>query len=461
MNNGNVWARLRESILNRYEESDHLTQQRAWFLYIFGFSAIVMFIALAVLLVAIAPDKALQAAPLILVIITISSIGMILIRKGKYYGAAYAILITIIIADTLGFVVKYMSPVIYEGFVSYNNFLYIIIVFATLFCSRKAVIGVMVWFITVFLVYYTAVASQLPAGSESLSVATSAFADGLISIVLSSVLSLLITTAMRRANSKLVASVADVRESSLKLTDIAGVIDAASQNMASGSSTQAAAMEETTAMLIEISDKTRRNTEIVHEAQDLMMDTSQIVTTTNQALKDLRISMDEVNEASIKTGRIVRTIDDIAFQTNLLALNAAVEAARAGELGAGFAVVADEVRNLARKSADASKNTQEIITKSIQNIKKSRDLAVSSDEAFSTFVKVTEKLLNYLKVITESSREQNRGIVEIEKAISDINTVIQSNAASSEEHAAVSTELSNMSEDISEFVKKLDRMVKT
>lgn len=461
MSNGNAWVRLRESILNRYEESDHLTQQRAWFLYIFGFSAIVMFIALAVLLVAIAPDKFKMAAPLILVIIIIASIGIILIRKGKYYGAAYSILITMIIADNLGFVVKYMSPVIYEGFVSYNNFMYIIITFATLFCSRKAVVGVMVWFITVFLVYYIAVSGQLPTGSESLSIATSSFADGLLSIILCSVLSLLITTAMRRANSKLVDSVADVRESSLKLTDIAGVIDAASQNMASGSSTQAAAMEETTAMLIEISDKTRRNTEIVHEAQNLMTDTSQIVTTTNQALKDLRISMDEVNEASIKTGRIVRTIDDIAFQTNLLALNAAVEAARAGELGAGFAVVADEVRNLARKSADASKNTQEIITQSIQNIKKSRDLAVSSDEAFSTFVKVTEKLLNYLKVITESSQEQNRGIVEIEKAISDINTVIQSNAASSEEHAAVSTELSNMSEDISEFVKKLDRMVKT
>jgi methyl-accepting chemotaxis protein len=461
MSNGNAWGRLRESILNRYEESDHLTQQRAWFLYIFNWSAIVMFFALAGLLVTIAPDKFKMAAPLILVIIIIASIGIILGRKGKYYGAAYSVLITMIIADSLGFVVKYMSPVIYEGFVSYNNFIYIIITFATLFCSRKAVVAVMIWYIAVFLVYYIAVSGQLPTGSESLSVATSSFADGLLSIILCSVLSLLITTAMRRANSKLVDSVADVRESSLKLTDIAGVIDAASQNMASGSSTQAAAMEETTAMLIEISDKTRRNTEIVHEAQTLMTDTSHIVTTTNQSLKDLRISMDEVNEASIKTGRIVRTIDDIAFQTNLLALNAAVEAARAGELGAGFAVVADEVRNLARKSADASKNTQEIITQSIQNIKKSRELAISSDEAFSTFVKVTEKLLNYLKVITESSQEQNRGIVEIEKAINDINNVIQSNAASSEEHAAVSTELSNMSEDISEFVKKLDRMVKT
>lgn len=461
MSKDNAWSRLRESILNIYEESDHLTQQRAWFMYLFAFSAIIMFIALAVLLVALSIEKFMMAAPLILVIIIVAIIGLILLRKGKYNGTAYTMLITIMIADTLGFVVKYRSPVIYEGFASYNNFIFIIITFATLFCSRKAVVGVMLWFITVFMVYYAAIVGQLPAGSESRSVATSAFADGLLSIILCSVLSLLITTAMRRANTKLVDSVADIRESSIKLTEIAGVIDASSQNMAEGSSTQASAMEETSAMLKEISDKTKQNTEVVHDAQKLMADTSHIVTKTNESLKELRTSMDDVNEASVKTGRIVQTIDDIAFQTNLLALNAAVEAARAGELGAGFAVVADEVRNLARKSAEASKNTQEIITASIQNIKKSRNLAISSDEAFSTFVKVTEKLLEHLKIITESSQDQTQGITEIERAINDINAVIQSNAASSEEHAAVSTELSSMSTDIEEFVKKLDRMVQT
>jgi len=412
------------------------------------------------MLFALAPDKALKAGPLIVVIIISAITGIILTLKKKFNIAGYVLLITIAISSTLGFVSKYMSPVIYEGFASYNNFMFIVIFFATLFTSRKAVIGIMVWFIGVYLVYYIAVIGELTS-SEARSVTTSAFVDGLIAIVLCTVLSILITTAMRRANTKLVDSVVDIRESSLKLTEIAGVIDASSQNMAEGATTQAAAMQETSAMLKEIAEKTRKNTEVVHDAQKLMADTSHIVIKTNESLKDLRNSMDDVNEASVKTGRIVQTIDDIAFQTNLLALNAAVEAARAGELGAGFAVVADEVRNLARKSAEASKNTQEIISRSIQNIKKSRELAISSDDAFSTFVKVTEKLLDHLKIVTESSQDQTQGIAEIERAINDINNVIQSNAASSEEHAAVSTELTSMSDDIQEFVKKLDRMVQT
>jgi methyl-accepting chemotaxis protein len=137
-----------------------------------------------------------------------------------------------------------------------------------------------------------------------------------------------------------------------------------------------------------------------------------------------------------------------------------VEAARAGETGAGFAVVADEVRNLARKSAEASKNTQEIIGSNIQNIKKSAQLAVNSDEAFSTLMKVTEKLVDHLKIITESSQDQSQGIAEIEKAIDNMNTIIQSNAANAEESAAVSSELATMSDNIEAFVNKLDKMVK-
>lgn len=460
MKNGNAWTRLRESVMDRYEDFDHLTQQTAWFFYIFCFSAIGLFIALAVMLGVMAPDKAIKSAPFILAIIIISIISIVMIRKKKFTLAAYIMLVAITITCTLGFVGKYLSPIPYEGFASFNNFLFMVIFVATLFTSRKAVIGVMIYFLIVYVVYYVALMGHLTS-AEAQSITNSAFIDGFIAIVTCSVISILIKTAMLRANTKLVDSVVDIRESSLKLTDISGVIDASSQNMAKGAATQAAAMEETTAMLQEISEKTNKNTEVINDAQKLMQDTSHIVKKTNESLRDLRKSMDDVNEASIKTGRIVQTIDDIAFQTNLLALNAAVEAARAGELGAGFAVVADEVRNLARKSAEASKNTQEIITKSIQNIKKSRDLAISSDEAFSTFVKVTEKLMEQLKVVTEYSHDQSNGIKEIERAISDINNVIQNNAASSEEHAAVSAELTSMSDSIQEFVKKLDQMVQT
>ena len=170
--------------------------------------------------------------------------------------------------------------------------------------------------------------------------------------------------------------------------------------------------------------------------------------------------MDEVNEASVKIANIVQTIDSIAFQTNLLALNAAVEAARAGEAGAGFAVVADEVRSLARKSAEASKSTQDIISSSIKNIKKSAELAISSDEAFVTFMKVIAQLAEHLKIIGESSDDQYRGIAQIEKAVETMNTVIQSNAASATETTTVSSELSAMSDDIEAFVQKLDQLVK-
>ena len=460
MATNNAWGRMRESIMYRFEDKDNLTQQRAWFLYMFCFVAFAMFLVLTGILLAIAPQKAKIAAPLILIILAVAITGIVLIRKGKYNAAAYSMLITILTCDTLGFITKYKGPVIYEGFVSYSNFMFIVIVFATLFCSRKAVLTVMAWFITLYFTYFLAIKNYLTT-EEARSLAASGFADGLIGIILCSVLSLLIITAMRRANTQMVDSVAEVREASIKLTEISGIISTSSLSLANGASEQAASMEETSAMLKEISDNTRNSAAIVTDARNLMRDTTKIVTTTNSSLKGLRSSMDEVNEASVKTARVVQTIDSIAFQTNLLALNAAVEAARAGEAGAGFAVVADEVRSLAHKSAEASKNTQDIISNNIQNIKKSTELAVSADEAFTMFIKVAGQLAEHLKVIGEASEDQSRGIAEIEKAVDNMNNVIQSNASSAAETMTVSSELSAMSADIETFVHNLDKIIES
>lgn len=452
----NAWGRMRESIINRFEDQDHLTQQRAWFLYIFCISGCIMFVVLGAILFMADFEKFIKAVAPIFVIEAISITCIFLVRAGKYKAAAYSMLTVQALTTAAGFLIKYRSPVIYEGFVSYVHFMYIGIVFATLFCERKAIVTVAGWYLAVLFFYFFAVKDQISA--EALSLVTSSFADGMVGIVLCSVLSICIITAMRRANTQLVDSVADVREASLKLTDISETIDSSSQSIAEGASEQAASMEETSAMLKEIAEKTRRNADTVSDAQKLMNDTTRIVTTTNTSLKGLRSSMEEVNQASIKTARIVQTIDAIAFQTNLLALNAAVEAARAGEAGVGFAVVADEVRNLARKSAEASKNTQDIISSSIENIKKSTEFAVSSDEAFNTFVKVAAELASQLKVIGESSEDQTHGIAEIEKAVDNMNTVIQANAATAEETAAVSSELTLMSGNIAEFVEHLDRL---
>ncbi|PKN18454.1 MAG: hypothetical protein CVU71_13245 [Deltaproteobacteria bacterium HGW-Deltaproteobacteria-6] len=455
----NAWAGMRNSIMHRFKDKDHLTQQRAWFLYLFSFCAFIMFIVLGLFLLSADAEKFKKAIAPIFVIESIAVIAIFLIRAGKYKAAAYSMLVVQVLCTSAGFLIKYNSPVIYEGLVSYVHFMYIAIVFATLFCERKAILMTSVWYLGVFFVYYFAVRDKV--SNEALSIVKSSFADGFIGIVLCSVLSLLIITAMRRANQQLVDSVDDVREASLKLTEISGTIGSSSQSIAEGAAQQAASMQETTAMLKEISDKTRKNAEIVSNAQKLMNDTGIIVASTNTSLKGLRSSMNEVNEASVKTARIVQTIDSIAFQTNLLALNAAVEAARAGETGVGFAVVADEVRNLARKSAEASKNTQDVISSSIDNIKKSTNFAVTSDEAFTKFMEVSDHLTRQLKVIGESSADQTLGISEIERAVDNINTVIQANAASAEETAAVSAELTTMSRDIAAFVRKLDKLTKS
>lgn len=451
-----AWGRLRESIIVRFHDQDHLTQHRAWFLYIFSFCGLFIFIILALFLLSVDAEKFKKAIAPILIIEATAVIAIFLIRSGKYKAAAYSMLVVQIICTTAGFLIKYNSPVIYEGFVSYVHFMYIAIVFATLFCERQAILMTSGWYVGVFFVYFFSVRDKV--GTEALSLVKSSFADGLVGIVLCSVLSILIITAMRRANTQLVDSVAEVRESSLKLTEISGTIDAASQNIAQGASEQAASMEETSAMLKEISEKTKRNADTVSAAQKLMHDTGKIVTATSASLKGLRSSMGEVDEASLKTARIVQTIDAIAFQTNLLALNAAVEAARAGEAGVGFAVVADEVRNLARKSAEASQNTQDIIASSVENIRKSREFAVSSDEAFTAFVEANSQLARQLKLIGESSEEQTRGIAEVEQAVDNMNIIIQTNAASAQKTAAVSTELIAMSDQIAKFVQKLDRL---
>ncbi len=459
MATNNAWMNMRESITNRFQNEDHLTQHRAWFLYIFSICGIIMFIVLSLILLSVDAEKFAKALPLI-IIIEAATIGAIfLIRARKYKIAAHGMLIIMVINTTMGFLVKYNSPVFYEGLVSYVHFIYIGIVFATLFCERTAIVVTSGWYLGVFLVYYFAIADRV--SGEAVSVVKSSFADGLVGIVLCTILSILVITAMRRANQQLVESVADVRDASIKLTEISGTIDASSSHIAEGASDQASSMEETSAMLKEISEKTRKNAEIVASAQTLMADTTQIVTATNASLKGLRASMHEVNEASVKTSRIIQTIDSIAFQTNLLALNAAVEAARAGEMGVGFAVVADEVRNLARKSAEASKNTQDIISNSLENIRKSSDFAVSADDAFTKFMEVTDQLSRHLKVIAESSADQTLGISEIEKAVDNSNVVIQANAATAEETAAVSAELTEMSGSIAKFVRKLDQLTKS
>jgi methyl-accepting chemotaxis protein len=157
--------------------------------------------------------------------------------------------------------------------------------------------------------------------------------------------------------------------------------------------------------------------------------------------------------ASEETSKIVKTIDEIAFQTNLLALNAAVEAARAGEAGAGFAVVADEVRNLALRAAEAAKNTADLIEGTVKKVKGGSELVGRTNEAFTEVASSTSKVAELVSEIAAASHEQAQGISQVNTAVGEMDKVVQSSAAGTEELSSQSEELNNLVEILLEIVE--------
>ena len=453
-NRNNIWTRVRQSIFNSYENESYLQQQRAWFL--FAYSVIYGFISFTFSLLLLSAGEKGGATSLFTAVLFF--LGAVLVRSGQYRFASHMLMIFNIAFVTYGAYDTYTSPVIFDGFTTYFLYCPAFLVFAALFRDRKTVFLVFGWCALVIITYFVAIQGHLTAADEE--TVKKMFMFGLSSLIMTVVLSSLLVTAMQRSNQNLVESVSDVRDASEKMTDVSKVIGDSSKVMSEGASKQAAAMEETASSLKEIFEKTKKNEMTVGEARQLMKYIMGIIAATYDSLNRLKGSLEQVNQESEKTASIVKSIDTIAFQTNLLALNASVEAARAGEAGAGFAVVADEVRNLARKSADAAGTTQDIIETSMKGIRTSVELAEKSNDAFAGFTDVAGKLEDFHNAIAELSGEQTAGIAEIEKAITDMNNVVQANAAGAQEIASVSEELIGMSQTIKDFVVKLDRLVK-
>lgn len=236
-------------------------------------------------------------------------------------------------------------------------------------------------------------------------------------------------------------------------------VSTSSKELAEGASRQAASLEETSASLEEMSSMARLNAINASQADKIMGEATGLVQKANESMARLTSSMDEISKASEEAQKIIKTINDIAFQTNLLALNAAVEAARAGEAGSGFAVVADEVRRLALRAADASTNTTSLLDGTVNRVREGSGLVRLTNEDFGKLAAMVTRSGELIGEISAASSEQAQGVEQINKAVTEMDSVTQNNAASAEESASASEDMNTQANQMMVLVEELSALV--
>jgi methyl-accepting chemotaxis protein len=229
-------------------------------------------------------------------------------------------------------------------------------------------------------------------------------------------------------------------------------VSQASQSLSQGATESASSLEEVSASVTQINSQSRQNAENATEANGIAKKAAEDAEKGNKQMAALSDAMEKINVSSDQIKKIVKVIDDIAFQTNLLALNANVEAARAGKYGKGFAVVADEVRNLAVRSAEAVKETTDMVDDSIKNIVSGNKAVEATATQLEAIMGGASKVADFLEEIATASKEQAEAIDQITKGLEQIDQVTQSNTASAEESAAAAEELASQSIQLKNMV---------
>ena len=245
----------------------------------------------------------------------------------------------------------------------------------------------------------------------------------------------------------------------VKLVKASDEIYLSNQDLTNGVISQAEFFDETSIKTKEMATRTLENAKYVKENNELMAEASVVLKESSAAMETLNDSVQKISNSSEETRKVIKTIDEISFQTNLLALNAAVEAARAGEAGTGFAVVADEVRNLAMRAAEAARNTEELISSSVNEIHQGSNLLSVSNTSFVMVSKKIKNVADLLDKIAESSQQQASDIQLFEDNVEKVNLVTQSNAASAEQSESASYEMKQQVNSLKEYVDNLIRLV--
>jgi methyl-accepting chemotaxis protein len=238
-----------------------------------------------------------------------------------------------------------------------------------------------------------------------------------------------------------------------------GQLTVSSKTLADGASENLASLDEISSALEELTSMTKRNADSALEANTLTEKSKSAVNLATDSMEKVTFAMNEIAISGNEIGKIIKTIDEIAFQTNLLALNAAVEAARAGEAGAGFAVVADEVRNLAIRSSEAAKNTSSLIASTTANINSGSELVKITADNFHTVSELSSKISQLVGGVAEASKEQAQGIDQIAKAMNQMDEVTQVSVTSTQESAEAANRLTDLSEHLLDTVHIMKDMV--
>jgi len=282
---------------------------------------------------------------------------------------------------------------------------------------------------------------------------------GLATLVVMAVMGAMVYAVVRRINGVLQELIAGLSSGAAQIAQASQQVAGSSTQLARSSGTAAASLQETSASLTEMAALTERNSGTAEQASALADGANHSTEAGREAMARMNESIERIKTSSDQTATILKTIDEIAFQTNLLALNAAVEAARAGEAGKGFAVVAEEVRNLAARSAEAARSTADLITQAQANATDGVAVSAEVTELLHQINGSIAEAARRMAEVNTASSEQSRGITEITRAVDALDSVTQTNAASSEEIASAGQELSAQAAELDNMVGVLVELV--